>query len=309
MTRSHWYAAGLRPLVLLTSIYLAFGGNDASAQTVESTVHRQVLNAIAAYELPSEDVLKPILEEVGYQAKSPTLWRSLPSIRKLAEVYSAAESANAGGGNRAIASIADKMANRFDSLRQNTAIRNFINTQDLRAPIQFSAQVESTVRAVPVGSREVILALSDHIEKGRLGGPYGILTSTFSLDAERAYSILATSESTGDALMRGLGQVPEDQRAQKLRLLVTEAKKQYPAITRSAEVIAFEATLPQPQVRPRVKKLIDDLEKEQAGPRRPRSPDNIFVVPGGENDLVQCLCGGRPIGIRPRWQCVDGMPC
>jgi hypothetical protein len=269
------------PLSMLLAIAFLIGNLEARSETVENVVRQSLFDAISGYEFPTDDSLTPIFKELGYSPKSPALWRSFPATRKLAALYGAAEAAVPGDGNRALAAVANKMSSRFDSLRNNRTVGDLMKAQDLSKPFKFSMDVPTTYASVPTETRGIIQTLSTYVEGGRLGGSYGILTRIFELDSLKAYSILADSNSVSEALMKGLGEVPQSEQTAKLKQLVTEAKAKYPPLAKAGAVTLFEAS-----AQAKSPRLID--------------PDD---------EIVECMCGGRPIGEMPKSQCHVGMPC
>lgn len=269
----------------LLLVAIAFSGSNLAraAGSMDLGVQQRLIDTVSSYEFTAGDSLTPIFKELGYSPKSPSLWQLFPATRKLAAFYNAAEAAAPGDGARALAAVASKMSSRFDSLRNNTAVSKLISNQDVGRPLQFNMDVPTTFAAVPTEARNIIQTLSTYAEGGRLGGSYGILTKTFGLEARKAYSILADSDSVNEALMRGIAEVPSSQQNEKLKQFLAEAKAKYPALANASSVKAAEVAL--------LGLIID--------------PSPTLDT----DDLIECLCGGRPIGIMPRSQCHVGMPC
>jgi hypothetical protein len=265
---------------------------------IDTAVKTSLLNKIASYEAASEDVLTPAFKDLGYSPKSPSLWKSFPAIRKLGEFYAAAEAGAPGDGDRALAAVSDKLSRRFDSLRNNLTLSDFLKGRDLTRPFKFVQDAKLTVTSVPPQTRTVIQSLSSYVERGRLGGPYSIMVKNFGLESGRAFSILATSDSAGEALLRAIGEVPADRQVEALKSLVADVKVRYPLLlATSSEISAFEraVTISDPIAAPDRASRLKDLMKDLDGV--------------GADDLVDCLCGGRVIGTMPRSACHVGMPC
>ncbi|MGM4877395.1 hypothetical protein AB7645_39885 [Bradyrhizobium sp. 956_D2_N1_5] len=258
---------------------------------IDMAVKTSLLNKIASYETSSGDVLTPAFKDLGYTPKSPTLWKSFPAIRKLSEFYAAAEAGAQGDGDRALAAVSDKLSQRFDSLRNNSTVSDFRKGRDLNSPFKFVQDAKLTVTSVPTQTRSVIQSLSSYVERGRLGGSYSIMVKNFGLESSRAFSILATSDSASEALLRAIGEVSIDRQVESLKSLVADVKVRYPALTASSEIAAFERAVAISDTGDSLEDLMKDL-----GSARP-------------SDLVECLCGGRVIGTMPRSACHVGMPC
>jgi len=264
---------------------------------VDASVKTALLDKIASYETLSEDVLTPAFKDLGYNPKSPNLWKSFPAVRKLAEFYAAAEAGAQGDGDRALAAVADKLSQRFDSLRNNSTVKEFIEGRDINRSFKFVLDAKLTVTSVPLKTRTMIQSLSPYAERGRLGGTYSIMVKNFRLEPSRAFSILATSDSATEALLRGIGEVPASQQTSALKSLVADVKVRYPLLAASSEIVAFETAVAtsSPLVPSTRAGSLDEMMKRMGV----EDPD----------EMVECLCGGRPIGTMPRSQCHVGMPC
>jgi hypothetical protein len=257
---------------------LAFNVNGVSVD--------DVIREIANYEAPSNDVLGPAIGELGF-SQTPG-WGDFPAIRKLTQMYASADASTAGDGNRAVAAVAKKLSSRFDSLRNNPRVKAFIDQYGGGGQFQFAA-VKPSIGAIGPETRAVIEILADYVENGQLGGSYGILTRTFGLTSDDAFEIISRSNTTTSALLRGLSSVPIDQQADKVRALVYKAAERYSSLKNSAAYLAY------------VTAVSGGADGSDTSVSRKRSEDL--------DPLVECLCGGRPIGVMRKSQCHVGMPC
>ncbi|UCI07380.1 hypothetical protein [Mesorhizobium sp. B1-1-8] len=261
-----------RVFTLIATMVVLLGGLLGTATSAtQDELTRGVLDAVARYELPANDALSPVIQGIGFQPRSAALWKLFPGIRKLDQVWRAAEAVAPGEGDRAIAAIANQLSVRFDSLRNNTEVSGFIKNNDVSRPVTFDLVKPSSITYLPQGTRRIITALSVYVERGGLGGIYSILTTRFDISSDKAYAIMASSDTVGEALKRGIDEVPEEQRPEKLVALLKDAQKKYAAFASDAAFVNFKGDL--------------------------------------GDEVGDCFCGATFLGTMTTWECRAGTPC
>jgi hypothetical protein len=115
--------------VIVSLLLTVFAAEMATADTDVTPLQRQILEAISDYETSGPDILTPIFQDIGYTPTSSS-WKAFPAIRKLQALYTAAEAGSPGGGSRAIAAVANKLSQKYDSIRNSPSITAFIRSPD-----------------------------------------------------------------------------------------------------------------------------------------------------------------------------------
>src|SRR4051794_13006976 len=72
---------------------LTFHANIVKADITSQQA--SVLEVIGEYAIPDRDILTPVFQKLGYHPQT-TFWNTFPAIRKLEELYRAAEAASPG---------------------------------------------------------------------------------------------------------------------------------------------------------------------------------------------------------------------
>src|SRR5229473_6075043 len=163
-----------------------------------------ILDKIADYALPGNDRIARVLDELGYSPTMPEgTWRAFPAVRKLDAAYKAAEAASRGEGDRFLAETIRKLSSEFESIRNNTQMRNFADVHPAAdGPLRFNPAQAQTMIAIDRAAYEVIINIANQAERGALGGAGTILTRDLGLSESVAYEILSSSSSNREALVK-----------------------------------------------------------------------------------------------------------
>lgn len=226
--------------------------------------------------------LDDLFRAVGYDTSvPPDVWKGFSVAERLACCYVSAETSAPGTGEQALALLSRALAQQYESVGTEPAIRSLLARASSAVTVQF-APLRPTPRreapALPEQYRDLVRTLSVYTETGAIG-PRTALVDHFQLDPTRAFEILRTSKSTVQALERGILEVrTEAQRLAAVDRLVTTVTAKY------------EAAKSDPVIR----KFLD--RKEQQAAER-RAAERNSSRPSGFTEHP--LDGARPGEYRP----------
>jgi hypothetical protein len=168
-----------------------------------------------------------VLRDVGYNPTNvPPGWANYPMVRKIETVYLAAEQARPKQGSYALALMARSLAQQYNSVNYDPILKAYL---DLSVPPEALTFVSLTQYEKPDPTiQRAILAISRYAERGRLGGPAGILQFHFNLPPEAAYDILRSSASNEEAISRGLARISPERRQAYLERLISRLDDSFP---------------------------------------------------------------------------------
>ena len=202
------------------------------AQELHSSIDKGDAKALAAISdvLATKDhFVGGWLTEHGYQPADLQAWNSFPVVRKLESAYLAAEkAAPMRGGQAMLALLSSDLAKQYESVRFDSILRPYVE-----ATTAGNVTFAPTTSAPPVQwrpprkVRAAFNAISAYAEGGAFGGPHIVLQTYFGVPEGAAYDILRTSNTTAEAIQRGLAWVPESERRPRLALLVADIDHAY----------------------------------------------------------------------------------
>ncbi len=248
-------------LALLLVLAQLLGAVPASGQSLDPAIAAapaEALRVVAQTTVSGVDRIDPLLRQSGHLPAVPeAIWRHFPPVRKLEAAYLAAERMAPGGGERMLALLSREMAQRFEAVRYEPALREYMDRP--ASPVGYRPQAVDPVSVrLPARATAAIDALAKYAEGGALGGTRGILQHYFDLPPTKVYEILRTSGNATEALRRGYLEIPEGMREARLQRVAADVRASYES---ARHVAALEAVAKGSPVPPRT--------GPEARPRRP----------------------------------------
>ena len=201
------------------------------AQELHSSINKNDAKALAAVSdilVSNDHFVGSWLADHGYQPADIQTWNNFPVVRKLEGAYLAAEkAAPKRGGQTMLALLSSDLAKQYESVRFDSTLKPYIGA------VSGSVVFDSTTLMPPLqwhAPRKIAMAfsaISAYAEGGAFGGPHVVLQSYFGVPEATAYDILRTSNTTAEAIQRGLAWVPESERKPRLELLVADIDHAY----------------------------------------------------------------------------------
>ena len=255
------FTRSVRAITLALALALVVQGAPARLQQVAPEIaragHRDAVIAVAQY-TSHRGLIDQLLRDAGF---TPAVlgWDGFPVLRKVETAYLSAERAGAGQGGMLLATLARGVNREYAAAGYHPALAQLIGERAFAGPLSFAvvSSVPQTWRP-SLQARQQILAISYYAEGGAIGGPQGVLQQYFELSDENVYDILRTSNTTAEAIERGLAYVPEAERNPRLATLARDVMEAYPNAKRDARIIAIvgvasagrDSTLNTPPVHP-----------------------------------------------------------
>jgi hypothetical protein len=234
----------LAAIVAALAIALWTQGGEALMQRlapqIENAGPRQAVLAVAEY-TSHRGLIDQLLGQAGYLPSAPG-WSGYPTLRKLETAYLAAEGARAGNGAMLLAQLARGVSDEYGSAAMHPALAPLIR-QASQPRIDFTKIVAVPPSWRPPSQVQAqIQAISYYAEGGGIGGPQAILRHHFELPDDQVYDILRTSNTTAEAIERGLAYVPEAERHPRLVRLARDITEAYPNARRDGRLGAMLGT-------------------------------------------------------------------
>jgi hypothetical protein len=194
------------------------------AQQPLTPAEKAAIEIVAAHSSSGPDNIGQMLNGIGYSPDIPG-FKAFPVVRKIEAAYLAAEQGKPGSGKLVIALLSKQIGNKYESARQDPTLKFYAALPADPTQLKF---VEAISRPRPGPQVTTAIAtLADYSDGNALGGPQGVLRDYFGLPADRVYDILRSSDSTADAITKGINWVPESQRHRRLSDLVAEIDRAY----------------------------------------------------------------------------------
>ena len=202
------------------------------AQELHSSIDKRDAKALAAISdvLATKDhFVGSWLTEHGYQPSDLQGWSGFPVVRKLESAYLAAEkAAPMRGGQAMLALLSSDLAKQYESVRFDSILRPYVDAKSAgNVTFASSVSVPPVQWRPPQKIRAAFNAISAYTEGGAFGGPHIVLQTYFGVPDGATYDILRTSNTTAEAIQRGLAWVPESERKPRLALLVADIDHAY----------------------------------------------------------------------------------
>jgi hypothetical protein len=218
-------------LTLFTILGILLFSVSTYAQDVLSKEQtEEAFKSLAKYTSGAFDKTSQILENQGYRppAYLQNEWKQFPAIRKIEMAYEAAENASKEGGQKFLALLSKNLAQKYEAVNHEESLKS-ITQGDLK-PEKLEFKHPSTYRNVklPKSVEKQIMSISKYTEVGALGGTRGVLKYQFGLSDDAVYDILRSSNSSKEALEKGLSKskVPPSHQ-ERLRNVSKTLQKNY----------------------------------------------------------------------------------
>jgi hypothetical protein len=214
-------------LILLVAISIGWG------QALHPSIGAEegkALSMIAKYAGSHSGWLDRQLESHRFQpGLPPDIWHPFPAVRKLEGFYLAAQAGGTGGGDKALALLARDLAQQYESVKYDPALKRYFGDRQAAGPLAFGKPASTAKlewRASPEAGK-AMLAIGKYCDGGTMGGAQGILQHYLDLPPETAFEILRTSNSSANAIQQAMNWVPEQERAPKIRTIVSTLQESY----------------------------------------------------------------------------------
>lgn len=230
-SRHSFYFKVTRFIILFVCLGFVFFSNSANAQdnlTKEQT--EEVFKSLAKYTSGAYDKTTQFLKKQGYQppAYLQKEWKQYPAVRKIEMAYEAAENGSKKGGKKFLAMLSKDLAQRYEAVNHEDKLKPMIDEKVKSNKIKFKHPKKYGNIKLPNQIKKQILSISKYTEVGALGGTRGVLKHKFGLPDEKVYDILKNSNSSKEALEKGLSQskVPPSHQ-ERLRNVSRDLQKNY----------------------------------------------------------------------------------
>jgi hypothetical protein len=254
-----------RGIILALAVFVAAAESNPTQQPL-TPAEKAAIERVAAHASSGADNVGQMLNGIGYSPDIPG-FKAFPAVRKIEAAYLAAEQGTPGSGKLVIALLSKQIGNKYESARQDPTLKLFAALSADPTQLKF---VDATSRPKPGPQvTSAIATLADYAEGNALGGSQAVLRDYFGLSSDRVYDILRNSESTADAITKGINWVPESQRRRKLSDLVAEIDRAYDGAA------MMEASLNEYRPKPPEKTQDKSGEQKPRNKAEPKPQDKV----------------------------------
>ncbi len=210
--------------------FLLFANITKAQDNLTKEQTEEVFKSLAKYTSGAYDKTSQFLKTQGYQPPVylQKEWNQYPAVRKIEMAYEAAENGSKEGGKKFLALLSKDLAQKYEAVNYEEKLKPIINGELKTTQIEFKHPNKYGNIELPNQIKKQILSISKYTEVGALGGTRGVLKHKFGLQDEQVYDILRNSNSSEEALQKGLSQskVPPSHE-ERLRNISGDLQKNY----------------------------------------------------------------------------------
>jgi len=262
-----------------------------------------VLESISKYTSGKYDKTPQLLKKYNYEppAYLKREWKSYPAVRKLEMAYEAAENAKKGSGKKLLAMLSKDLAQRYEAFNYEPAIRGTTPKVQDAGKINFKNPKTFGKVELPTSMKRQIMTISKYTDAGALGGTRGVLKYKFGLGDDEVYKILRSSDSSQQALERGVKKAgvppPPQERLKKVQKEIDNKYQSSRAGDRkktkyrknNASRFARQESSQKPKVKPNKKvnqARYSNYKSREYPTRRSRSFKSMRIKRGGFGGVI-----------------------
>lgn len=275
MTRPGWWSK-IRSAAAIVS--LAFLATFASAQHVTiPEEHRDEVIAISERTIEGGKArANAYLDAAGFtlaHQQAVLGWEHLTSQDKLATAFLAFEDAKRGSGERFLSSVAHKVADRQDTMKQDARMKRLFAMPPSSLPVPRSPTRASNVAAIPSRLHRPLAAIAYHISLGATI-PAQELIEQMGHTPSHAIKLMRESASLEEALWRAVSDNADDAtRTQRMKTMVATLEVRTPSSRHDRRLDRYrDPTTPRPAPPPPYMLGADTFAERPGPPLDPRTP-------------------------------------
>lgn len=255
--------------IMALSVMIAAAQNHPPLREL-TPAENAAIERVAAHASSGSGNFAQVLNSIGYSPDIPG-FKAFPIVRKIESAYLAAEQGAPGSGKQVIALLSKQITDKYESARQDPTLKAYASLPADPTQLKY---VEATSRPRPSPQiTSAISTLADYADGNALGGPQGVLRDYFGLSSDQVYTILRGSDSTADAITKGINWVPESQRRRRLSDLVADIDRAYDGAA------MMEASLNEYRPKPGATKIPDQQDGQQPRRNGDQKPHKNVVTP------------------------------